>query len=435
MRELRFGWHMPAFPVDGSNATAFVEQIHHILRRVHPHFDSVWVDDHLIPWLPDFSNDTPYVECLTTIAYLAAAHPTITFGASVVCQSYRNPALLAKMVANIQLLTGGRFLFGIGAGWMEEEYRAYNFGFPKGSVRVDQMEETIRVSSCVFVNQKEGRMRLGFNGATTQTADLATDIRVAGQAGYDVIELRDNKLEDFLAGGGALEDVRRMLDEAGVAPWTINAISYVGVGGAEGTARAVARCRELSRMAQAIGCPWVLVVPGATEGRSAAQVLKDTAATLREMADAAAEYGVNVAFEFMGFPWAAVRDVAGAWAVVQEAGRPNLGIVIDTTHFYAGDSTLASIAEIDPGKLAVLHINDVEDIAKADILDGHRLYPGDGVLPLNDILGAAQASGWDGVLSVELFREEYWKLDPLAVAREAKAKSVAAWDRAVRGAQ
>src|SRR5690242_14845063 len=102
----------------------------------------------------------------------------------------------------------------------------------------------------------EGLMRLGFNGATTNTADLATDIRAAGAAGYSVIELRDNKIEDFLTGGGSLEDVRRMLAEAGLQPWTINAISYVGVGGAEGTAKAVARCRQLSGYAQAIGCPW-----------------------------------------------------------------------------------------------------------------------------------------------------------------------------------
>ena len=278
-------------------------------------------------------------------------------------------------------------------------------------------------------------MRLGFNGATTQTADLATDIRIAGAAGYALIELRDDKLDAFLAGGGALEDVRRMLDEASVEPWTINAISRVGVDGEHGDAIAMARCRELSRMAQAIGCPWVLVVPGPAEGRSAAQVLEQTAATLGQMADAAAEYGINVAFEFMGFPWAAVRDVAGAWAVVQQAGRPNLGIVIDTTHFYAGDSTLASIGAIDSAKLAVLHINDVEAIAKADILDSHRLYPGDGVLPLDDILGAAQAAGWDGALSVELFREAYWQLDPLAVAREAREKSLAAWDHAHSAAQ
>lgn len=145
MRQLQFGWHMPSFPVDGSSGPAFTQQIHQMLQRLQPHFDSVWVDDHLFPGFPGLSNDTPYLECLTTIAYLAAQHPTLKFGTSVVCQSYRNPALLAKMAANLQLLTGGRFLFGLGAGWMEEEYRAYNFDFPRASVRVEQLEETIQI--------------------------------------------------------------------------------------------------------------------------------------------------------------------------------------------------------------------------------------------------------------------------------------------------
>jgi 2-keto-myo-inositol isomerase len=275
-------------------------------------------------------------------------------------------------------------------------------------------------------------MRLGFNGATTQTADLATDIRIAGQAGYEVVELRDDKLDRFLV-QGSLDDVRRMLGEAGVTAWTINAISRVGVDGAAGTERAVARCRQLSRYAQAIECPWVLVVPGPTEGRTDGQVMSDTIATLGKMADTAAEFGISVAFEFMGFPWAAVRDVAGAWAVVQETNRPNLGIIVDTAHFYAGGSTLESIKQVDPKRLLVLHINDVEDVPKPDITDGHRLYPGEGVIPLQDILGAVRATGWDGVLSVELFREEYWRQDPLAVAREAKARTLAVWERVLRG--
>ncbi len=145
MPELKFGWHMHSFPVDASGGAAFTEQIHHTLERIHPNFDSVWVDDHMMSWARWQPNDTPYLECLTTIAYFAAAYPTLRFGSSVLCQGYRNPALVAKMAANIQLLTGGRFLFGIGAGWMEEEYQAYGFPFPEASVRIAQLEEAIQV--------------------------------------------------------------------------------------------------------------------------------------------------------------------------------------------------------------------------------------------------------------------------------------------------
>lgn len=145
MGDLRFGWHMPSCPVDGSSAADFLDQLQQALAHLQPHFDSVWVDDHVIPgssWLP---NDTPYLECLTTIAYLAPLYPHLQFGTSVLCQSYRNPALMAKMTANLQWLTGGRFLFGIGAGWMQEEYQAYHFDFPTASARVDQMEEAIQI--------------------------------------------------------------------------------------------------------------------------------------------------------------------------------------------------------------------------------------------------------------------------------------------------
>src|SRR5437867_2426840 len=99
MGALKCGWHMHSFPVDGSSGRAFIEQIHHTLQRIYPYVDSVWVDDHLMPWAAWQPKDTPYLECLTTIAYFAATYPTLKFGASVLCQSYRNPGLLAKMAA------------------------------------------------------------------------------------------------------------------------------------------------------------------------------------------------------------------------------------------------------------------------------------------------------------------------------------------------
>ena len=142
---LKFGWHLHSFPVDGSTPTAFMDQLTASLDYAQNHFESVWVDDHFWPWATFQADDTPYVECMTTIAYLAARYPTLKFGSSVLCQSYRNPGLLAKMVANLQWLTGGRFIFGIGAGWMIEEYAAFDIDFPKPSVRIAQMEEVIQI--------------------------------------------------------------------------------------------------------------------------------------------------------------------------------------------------------------------------------------------------------------------------------------------------
>ncbi len=145
MANIQFGWHMHSFPVEGSSGEQFVQQITRMLDLVQGRLTSVWVDDHFWPWAKFQSDDTPYLECTTTIAHFAARYPTLHFGSSVFCQSYRNPGLLAKVAANLQLLTGGRFICGIGAGWMEEEYYGYNYEFPKPAVRIAQLEEAIQI--------------------------------------------------------------------------------------------------------------------------------------------------------------------------------------------------------------------------------------------------------------------------------------------------
>ena len=141
----KFGWRAPAFPVDGSQDAAFVKQIMETLRAVEDKFDSAWVADHFIPWAAFEDDTTATLECLSSICYLAGAFPKLDFGSIVLCQSYRNPALLAKMAATLQLLSGGRFLLGIGAGWKDDEYAAYGYEFPRAAVRIKQLEESVQI--------------------------------------------------------------------------------------------------------------------------------------------------------------------------------------------------------------------------------------------------------------------------------------------------
>jgi alkanesulfonate monooxygenase SsuD/methylene tetrahydromethanopterin reductase-like flavin-dependent oxidoreductase (luciferase family) len=145
MTTVQFGWHVPSFPTDGSSGPQFVRQIADVLGRVQDKFDSLWMDDHFWPWATWQDPATPYLEAMTTISYLAGAFPNIRIGSHVFCQSYRNPGLLGKMAANLQLLTGGRLIFGIGAGWMEREYKGYGYDFPSPGVRLAQLEEAIQL--------------------------------------------------------------------------------------------------------------------------------------------------------------------------------------------------------------------------------------------------------------------------------------------------
>lgn len=154
MREIRFGWAVP-YQVSGWNVqdiatigdnenNIFVEQIITGLEQVPSGFDSIWISDHFHPPMGG-GNQLGVLEAMTTITYLAAAFPQFDFGSIVLCQSFRNPALLAKIGATLQLLTDGRFIMGIGAGWKEDEYVAYGYNYPKTSVRIAQLEEAVQI--------------------------------------------------------------------------------------------------------------------------------------------------------------------------------------------------------------------------------------------------------------------------------------------------
>jgi alkanesulfonate monooxygenase SsuD/methylene tetrahydromethanopterin reductase-like flavin-dependent oxidoreductase (luciferase family) len=150
MTQIQFGFTMPAEQVDKTRRMTFVEDLNRALNLISGHFDSAWMIDHL----PDV------LEGFTALTYMSALHPQIKFGHTVLCQSFRNPALVAKMGATLQFLSGGRFILGIGAGWNAEEYRAYGYDFPPAHVRVEQLEEAIQIIKALWTEERatfEGR--------------------------------------------------------------------------------------------------------------------------------------------------------------------------------------------------------------------------------------------------------------------------------------
>lgn len=110
-------------------------------------FSTLWLEDHLQV------GTTDALECLTTLSYLAGQYPQFKIGSLVLSQSYRNPALLAKMAANLHALTGGRLILGLGAGWKEDEYEAYNYSFPPVKMRMEELEEAIQIVRALWTTQ------------------------------------------------------------------------------------------------------------------------------------------------------------------------------------------------------------------------------------------------------------------------------------------
>lgn len=145
-RPVTFGWRVPDFPEYGAGSAAFRQHIFDymdVLQR--GGLDSAWVGDHFFPWADEIDQSMDTIEAWTTLTYLMALYPRMRFGTIVLSQSYRPPAALAKMAAIAQWISGGRFILGIGAGWKENEYRAYGYEFPSNRERLDQLEEAVQI--------------------------------------------------------------------------------------------------------------------------------------------------------------------------------------------------------------------------------------------------------------------------------------------------
>lgn len=133
-----FGLSLLFGPPAGQNER-FIDDITAAMPYLGDAMSSMWMTDHF------FWHESPTFEVWTVMAYVAALFPTMQIGPMVLGQSYRNPALTAKMASTLHALSGGRFIMGIGAGWKEDEYRAYGYPFPEPKVRLEQLQDTLEI--------------------------------------------------------------------------------------------------------------------------------------------------------------------------------------------------------------------------------------------------------------------------------------------------
>lgn len=269
-------------------------------------------------------------------------------------------------------------------------------------------------------------MLLAINGATTMKATLPEDIAAAGKAGFQGLEIWAAKMDAYLAEEGhSVGSLSALFRQAGVRPVSINSIEFITFRSPEEYEAIRERCRSLCGSAASLGAEKIVVVPSPTPGGTSSREIEvESVRVLRDLSEVAAPYGIKLAFEFLGFGWCSVRTLGQCWQIVRETDRDNIGLVVDTCHFYAGGSSLEAIDPVDPSKLFIFHVNDVESRPKETIEDAHRLLPGEGVIPLDDILTHLKATGFDGLCSIELFRPAYWERDPAELAAAARAATI-----------
>jgi len=254
-------------------------------------------------------------------------------------------------------------------------------------------------------------MKIAFNQATTMKhSTLELDLAYCEKHGYDGIEIRLDKLKDYLRRHRP-QELKAFFERSALRPLAFNALEQISFRDEE-SFRQIVNDLKLGEIGGIIGCRTVIVVPAFDVGDYTKQAIRDeTVRALRQLADLARPYGLRLAFEFVGYPNCSVNTFGQAYDIVREAERDNVGIVLDCFHFHAMNSRLEDLRQADPADIFVFHIDDCEDLPAGALRDRHRVWPGQGCIDLDAILRTLKEIGYGEMASVELFRPEYWEWD------------------------
>ncbi|MBN1421574.1 MAG: sugar phosphate isomerase/epimerase [Planctomycetes bacterium] len=272
--------------------------------------------------------------------------------------------------------------------------------------------------------------RFCFNTATIrgQKRTLIEEAEIAAKAGYDAIEPWIDKIAAHAAGGGSLDDARKRIADLGLtvegaigfARWIVDDEAERAKG-LEGVAR------DMENVARIGGRR--IAAPPAGAPREGLDLLK-IADRYRALLDLGDRAGVVPALEVWGT--SCIRRLGQAVLIAIETGHPKACLLPDVYHIYKGGSSFAGLRLLSAAAVPVFHINDYPaDPPREKASDRDRVYPGDGVAPLGEILRDLAATGGPIVLSLELFSPDLWRQDPLAVARTGLAKMKAAVEKAL----
>lgn len=263
------------------------------------------------------------------------------------------------------------------------------------------------------------RFRYALNAATIRAhrLPLPEQLRLAASAGYDGYEPWLADIEAFAAAGGSLRDLARECADRGLR--IVNGVGFAKwiVDDEVDRARALEQVRREMGWIATLGGHHLAAPPaGATKPEPRIQ-LDAIAERFRQLAEIGAAEGVMPLLEIWGAS-AHLSTLADAAYVIAKAGAPNTGVLADVYHIIRGGSAPVALRLFNGTLLPCFHLNDVPaQPPREQLRDAHRVWPGDGVAPLTEILRILAASGAEITLSLELFNEDYWKLPAAEIAR------------------
>jgi sugar phosphate isomerase/epimerase len=263
-----------------------------------------------------------------------------------------------------------------------------------------------------------------------QELDAAEEVEVTAKAGYSGIEPWCRNLHKYVEQGNSLSDLRKRIADLGLV--VESAIGFPAWAVDDDNRRKQALegfKRDMDVIAQ-IGGKRIAAPPAGINRIPGVDLLK-VAERYRVVLELGREMGVLPQLEIWGSAKTLGRAAEAAFVAIQ-ANHPDACLLLDAYHMYKGESGFEGLKLLNGAAMHVFHINDYpDDPPREEIRDEHRVYPGDGVAPLGQILRDLYESGFRGALSLELFNREYWKQDALECARTGLEKTRVAVEKAL----
>ncbi len=260
--------------------------------------------------------------------------------------------------------------------------------------------------------------KFSLNTATIreQKVGIVREIEIAREAGYDALEPWMDALHRYVEEGGSLPDLKKRIQDAGlIIPSAIGFAQWI-VDDESARKQGLENARRDMDLLARIGGLRIAAPPVGAHDKPGPD-LATAGQRYRALLELGDQIGVVPQCEVWGFSKTLSRLSETAYVVI-EANHPKACLLPDVYHLHKGGSGFEGVKVLSGAGVHVFHMNDYPaQPGPKEINDSHRVFPGDGVAPLGLILRDLYAAGFSGVLSLELFNREYWKQDPMLVAK------------------